>query len=121
AIYTGDIVALQKEGTVFEIAARDAAGTESQRSKGTVQGKKVDMTAKVFQLGIDEYIEGTVGESVQKMKVLVDGEALRQTMVVDGTYKIYAKDLVKDAKQQVEIVGFTSNNQEIGKITVEVK
>ncbi|PGV15521.1 hypothetical protein COD78_32675, partial [Bacillus cereus] len=35
-IYTGDIAKLQKEGSEFEIAARDAAGNESVRTKGTV-------------------------------------------------------------------------------------
>ncbi|MFJ8120015.1 Ig-like domain-containing protein [Bacillus mycoides] len=37
-IYTGDVVALQKEGAVFEIAARDVQGTESEKTKVTVLG-----------------------------------------------------------------------------------
>ncbi|MGH0590368.1 Ig-like domain-containing protein, partial [Bacillus mycoides] len=39
-IYTGDIAKLQKEGAEFEIAARDAAGNESARTKGTVLARE---------------------------------------------------------------------------------
>ncbi|MES5896820.1 Ig-like domain-containing protein [Bacillus cereus group sp. RP43] len=120
-IYTGDIVALQKEGAVFEIAARDVAGTESKKTQGTVLGVEATMTAKSFHLGTDNYIEGTVSATIQKVKIIVDGELLRQTTVENGTYKIYARDLVKDAKQKVEIAGFTSDNQEVARTKVEVK
>ncbi|MES5896838.1 Ig-like domain-containing protein [Bacillus cereus group sp. RP43] len=120
-IYTGDIVALQKEGAVFEIAARDVAGTESKKTQGTVLGVEATMTAKAFHLGTDNYIDGTVSATIQKVKIIVDGEVLRQTTVENGTYKIYARDLVKDAKQKVEIAGFTSGNQEVARTKVEVK
>ncbi|MFJ8120014.1 immunoglobulin-like domain-containing protein [Bacillus mycoides] len=73
-------------------------------------------------MGTDDYIEGTINTtSIQKVKIVVDGEVLRQTTTINGAYKIYARDLVKGAKQKVEIVGFTSRHQEVARTTVAVK
>ncbi|PER88092.1 immunoglobulin-like domain-containing protein, partial [Bacillus cereus] len=88
---------LQKEGAVFEIAARNAAGKESEKAKGTVVKVQVNITANEYHLGIDSFITGTSDSTVTKVKVLVDGTILRQTATSDGAYSIYAKDVVKDA------------------------
>ncbi|WP_241677774.1 immunoglobulin-like domain-containing protein, partial [Bacillus cereus] len=120
-IYTGDIPTLQKEGSVFEIAARNAAGKESEKVKGTVAKVKVNITANEYHLGIDNSITGTSDSGITKVKVVVDDTILRQAVTSDGAYSIYAKDIVKGANQKVEIAGFNSMNQEVNRTKVTVK
>ncbi|WP_423748422.1 immunoglobulin-like domain-containing protein [Bacillus cereus] len=45
----------------------------------------------------------------------------RQVNTQGGTFAVYAKDIVTDPTQKVEIVGFDSNNQEVVRETVQVK
>ncbi|PER34843.1 hypothetical protein COL26_31450, partial [Bacillus thuringiensis] len=118
AIYTGDIVSLQKIGNTFEIAAIDAEGHESEKTKGTVVGF---ITANEYRLGIDKFVTGKIGLTTTKVKIVVDGVELRQTATSNGTYEIYAEDLIKNASQNVEIVGYDINNKETTRVVVQVK
>ncbi|PGV16233.1 hypothetical protein COD78_32555, partial [Bacillus cereus] len=53
AIYTGDIAKLQKEGSEFEIAARDAAGNESPKTKGIVKAVEATLTVDEYKIGAE--------------------------------------------------------------------
>ncbi|MGH0590628.1 Ig-like domain-containing protein, partial [Bacillus mycoides] len=119
-IYTGDIAKLQKEGAEFEIAARDAAGTESVRTKGIVKALPATLTVNEYQIGTDN-ITGTASPSITKVKILVDGDIIRQTSTNEGSFAIYARDIVKDPTQKVEIAGYDSNNQEVIRTDVQVR
>uniref|UniRef100_UPI001F590846 Ig-like domain-containing protein n=1 Tax=Bacillus cereus group sp. BfR-BA-01354 TaxID=2920317 RepID=UPI001F590846 len=118
SIYTGDIASLQKIGNTFKIVAIDAAGYESETTEGTV----IELiTADVYRFGIDKFVTGQIGLTTTKVKIVVDGVELRQTVTNNGTYEIYAEDLIKDASQNVEIVGYDSNNRETTRVVVQVK
>ncbi|HHP1054028.1 TPA: immunoglobulin-like domain-containing protein, partial [Bacillus thuringiensis] len=102
----------------FKIVAIDAAGYESETTEGTV----IELiTADVYRFGIDKFVTGQIGLTTTKVKIVVDGVELRQTVTNNGTYEIYAEDLIKDASQNVEIVGYDSNNRETTRVVVQVK
>ncbi|MFJ8119850.1 Ig-like domain-containing protein, partial [Bacillus mycoides] len=99
-IYTGDIVALQKEGAVFEIAARDAKGIEGQRTKGTVLADHRPEAPTINEYyTTDDYARG-VAKGASKVAIYVDGKLVRTAGVnEDGTYVIYTGDVVALQKE----------------------
>ncbi|MFJ8119849.1 Ig-like domain-containing protein, partial [Bacillus mycoides] len=99
-IYTGDIVALQKEGAVFEIAARDAKGIESQRTQGTVLADQRPAAPTIDDYyATDAYAKGKA-KGASRVAVYADGKFVRTTSVnEDGTYRIYTGDIVALQKE----------------------
>ncbi|PHA05920.1 hypothetical protein COE70_33735, partial [Bacillus cereus] len=118
SIYTGDVESLRTAGNTFEIAAIDADGQVGKKATGIVTER---MDSNVFILGTDQFVTGTISSSVTKVKIVVDGQVLRQTATIDGTYKIYAEDLITDTSQKIEIVGYNDQNTELSRTIVQVK
>ncbi|PGV17217.1 hypothetical protein COD78_31240, partial [Bacillus cereus] len=94
SIYTGDVKKLGIAGTVFEVAARDAAGNEGPKAQQTVQLRLAAPTIQDYYT-TDAYARGTA-KGASKVALYIDGKLIRTAGVnADGTYSIYTGDVAK--------------------------
>ncbi|EOA2660226.1 immunoglobulin-like domain-containing protein [Listeria monocytogenes] len=124
SIYTGDQAMLRTAGNTFQIAAVDANGIIGSMTTGTVLvDNRVDskLTANDYNLTVDQNVTGEAGKDITRVKIYVNGELKRQTNVVDGSYGIYAKDVITKANDEVVIVGYDTQGYERNRVTVPVK
>ncbi|MBC2675184.1 beta strand repeat-containing protein [Listeria booriae] len=123
AIYAKDVI--KNTGNVVKIIGLDAQGNERNRATVTVKNESstaYQVTAGAYNIATDETVTGTVGSSITRVQIEVDGVIKRQTSVgADGKYAIYAKDVIKNTGNVVKIIGLDAQGNERNRATVTVK
>ncbi|MBC2195758.1 immunoglobulin-like domain-containing protein [Listeria booriae] len=123
AIYAKDVIL--NTGNVVKIIALDAQGNKRNEAPVTVKNESstaFNVTAGNYNIATDETVKGTVGSSITRVQIEVDGVVARQTNVgADGNYAIYAKDVILNTGNVVKIIGLDAQGNERNRATVTVK
>ncbi|CAD5902962.1 hypothetical protein CMALT394_580001 [Carnobacterium maltaromaticum] len=120
-VYAKDVVT--KATDKVEIVGFDANGFERNRVKVKVNGESpvsYNITAEAYNLATGENVKGTADAGVARVQLLVNDKEIRTTAVVNGTYSIYAQDVIQDATDKVEIVALDQSGLAQKKISVTV-
>ena len=120
SIYAGDLGL--KKGDIFEVAGIASDGTIGPKTPSTVQVNDpatYGVTAENYILGTNT-INGTAKSGIARVQLFVNGNVVRQTVNSNGTYSIWASDVVSSLGDKVEIVGLDSNGVERSRVTVTI-
>ncbi|EUJ16898.1 Ig-like domain-containing protein [Listeria aquatica] len=116
---------LTTAGQAFEVRPVDQNGAEGPAATAIVKGKSVStIGAPVINdyKAATSYVTGTVSEGTTRIALYVDGKLVRYGAVAtDGTYKIWASDILKTAGQTFEVHPVDANGIEGNSTTSVVK
>lgn len=122
-IYAPDKAQMNVVGDNFIVKAINDAGTQSPAAQSTILASKVTptVTAQPYQVGTN-YVSGTYKGDAARVQLLVNGVVVKNGAlnVSDGSYQVYAKDLITSATQKVEVVTLDSNFKELARTSVVV-
>ncbi|MBC6301412.1 immunoglobulin-like domain-containing protein, partial [Listeria booriae] len=128
--YTGTVAA---NGTYSITIPKQAAGTvisvkQTLNSKTstavntTVAAVQTTLTANSFTIGVDGYIKGTyTGSSVNKLAIEVNGTIQQKITVTGSPYQYYAKGKVTSATDQVYVISYNANGDQLKRVKVDIK
>ncbi|MBC2259511.1 Ig-like domain-containing protein [Listeria booriae] len=123
-IYASDKAFMQVIGNVFTVRAINSANVPGVAANSPVLGERVPskVTAAAYNLG-DNNITGTYSGAGAKVQLFVNGVLVKNGALdtATGTYQVYAKDYIKAATDNVEIVLYDKNWQELDRTKVDVK
>ncbi|MBC2367456.1 autolysin modifier protein [Listeria booriae] len=123
-IYASDKAFMQVIGNVFTVRAINSANVPGVAATSPVLGERVPskVTAAAYNLG-DNNITGTYSGAGAKVQLFVNGVLVKNGALdtATGTYQVYAKDYIKAATDNVEIVLYDKNWQELDRTKVDVK
>ncbi|MCD2208025.1 immunoglobulin-like domain-containing protein [Listeria booriae] len=110
----GDIITARQ--TKNGITSKQAAITVTPD-----QSEVVTVTTEGFMIGKDSYIKGTYTGDVAKLAIEVNGTLLQKINVPNSPYQYYAKGKVTVATDQVYVITYDSNDNQLEKTKVDVK
>ncbi|MBC1804296.1 immunoglobulin-like domain-containing protein, partial [Listeria booriae] len=123
-IYASDKAFMQVIGNVFTVRAINSANVPGVAATSPVLGERVPskVTAAAYNLG-DNNVTGTYSGAGAKVQLFVNGVLVKNGALdtATGTYQVYAKDYIKAATDNVEIVLYDKNWQELDRTKVDVK
>ncbi|EUJ52486.1 DUF5011 domain-containing protein [Listeria fleischmannii] len=98
----------------------DAKGKELNRVKVALTSAKGTVSASPYTVGgADRYLHGTATGDVAKVQVYINGQQDSLTVVkADGTFQYYLGSKVSSTNDKVELVGLSSNGQELDRVAV---
>nr|WP_312025932.1 immunoglobulin-like domain-containing protein [Listeria booriae] len=105
-------------------ATQTKNGITSKQAAITVTPDKsevVTVTTEGFMIGKDSYIKGTYTGDVAKLAIEVNGTLLQKINVPNSPYQYYAKGKVTVATDQVYVITYDSNDNQLEKTKVDVK
>ncbi|MBC2167825.1 hypothetical protein HCB26_14705 [Listeria booriae] len=85
------------------------------------QSEVVTVTTEDFMIGKDSYIKGTYTGDVAKLAIEVNGTLLQKINVPNSPYQYYAKGKVTVATDQVYVITYDSNDNQLEKTKVDIK
>ncbi|MBC1359303.1 immunoglobulin-like domain-containing protein [Listeria booriae] len=127
--YTGTVAAngsysitipKQAAGTVIS-AKQTLNGKTSSAVNTTVTSTQTTLTADSFTVGVDSYIKGTYTGSVAKIAIEVNGTLQQKITVASSPYQYYAKGKVTAATDQVYVISYNANGDQLKRVKVDVK
>ncbi|EMG29327.1 Ig-like domain-containing protein [Listeria fleischmannii] len=122
-IYAPDKAQMNVVGDNFMVKALNDAGAASPAAQSTILASKVtaSVTAQPYQIGTN-YVSGTYKGDAARVQLLVNGVVVKNGAlnVSNGSYQVYAKDLVTATTQKVEVVTLDSNFKELARTNVVV-
>ncbi|MBC2025320.1 immunoglobulin-like domain-containing protein, partial [Listeria booriae] len=128
--YTGTVAA---NGSYSITIPKQAAGTvisaqqtlnnkTSAAATTTVISTQTTLTADSFTIGVDNYIKGTyTGSSVAKLAIEVNGTVQQKITATGSPYQYYAKGKVTAATDQVYVISYNANGDQLKRVKVDVK
>ncbi|MBC2673926.1 Ig-like domain-containing protein [Listeria booriae] len=123
-IYAPDKTFMQVIGNVFTVRAINSANVPGLAATSPVLGERVPskVTAAAYNLG-DNNVTGTYTGAGSKVQLFVNGVLVKNGALdtATGTYQVYAKDYIKATTDNVEIVLYDKNWQELDRAKVDVK
>ncbi|MBC1614835.1 autolysin modifier protein [Listeria booriae] len=123
-IYASDKAFMQVIGNVFTVRAINSANVPGLAATSPVLGERVPskVTAAAYNLG-DNNVTGTYTGAGAKVQLFVNGVLVKNGALdtATGTYQVYAKDYIKATTDNVEIVLYDKNWQELDRTKVDVK
>ncbi|MBC1650764.1 autolysin modifier protein [Listeria booriae] len=123
-IYASDKAFMQVIGNVFTVRAINSANVPGLAATSPVLGERVPskVTAAAYNLG-DNNVTGTYTGAGSKVQLFVNGVLVKNGALdtATGTYQVYAKDYIKATTDNVEIVLYDKNWQELDRTKVDVK
>ncbi|MBC1333773.1 autolysin modifier protein [Listeria booriae] len=123
-IYAPDKSFMQVIGNVFTVRAINSANVPGLAATSPVLGERVPskVTAAAYNLG-DNNVTGTYTGAGSKVQLFVNGVLVKNGALdtATGTYQVYAKDYIKATTDNVEIVLYDKNWQELDRTKVDVK
>ncbi|MBC1291308.1 Ig-like domain-containing protein [Listeria booriae] len=123
-IYASDKAFMQVIGNVFTVRAINSANVPGVAANSPVLGERVPskVTAAAYNLG-DNNVTGTYTGAGAKVQLFVNGVLVKNGALdtATGTYQVYAKDYIKATTDNVEIVLYDKNWQELDRTKVDVK
>ncbi|MBC1372856.1 autolysin modifier protein [Listeria booriae] len=123
-IYAPDKAFMQVIGNVFTVRAINSANVPGLAATSPVLGERVPskVTAAAYNLG-DNNVTGTYTGAGSKVQLFVNGVLVKNGALdtATGTYQVYAKDYIKATTDNVEIVLYDKNWQELDRAKVDVK
>ncbi|MBC2196092.1 immunoglobulin-like domain-containing protein [Listeria booriae] len=105
-------------------ATQTKNGITSKQAAITVtpdQSEVVTVTTEDFMIGKDSYIKGTYTGDVAKLAIEVNGTLLQKINVPNSPYQYYAKGKVTVATDQVYVITYDSNDNQLEKTKVDIK
>ncbi|MBC2117821.1 immunoglobulin-like domain-containing protein [Listeria booriae] len=105
-------------------ATQTKNGITSKQAAITItpdQSEVVTVTTEDFTIGKDSYIKGTYTGDVAKLAIEVNGTLLQKINVQNSPYQYYAKGKVTVATDQVYVITYDSNDNQLEKTKVDVK
>ncbi|MBC1316995.1 immunoglobulin-like domain-containing protein [Listeria booriae] len=111
----------QTAGTIIS-AKQTLNGKASAVATTTVVATQTTLTANNFTIGADNYIKGTyTGSSVAKLAIEVNGTAQQKITATGSPYQYYAKGKVTAATDQVYVISYNANGDQLKRVKVDVK
>ncbi|MBC1373252.1 hypothetical protein HB847_12815 [Listeria booriae] len=115
------IIPKQTAGTIIS-AKQTLNGKASAAATTTVVATQTTLTANNFTIGADNYIKGTyTGSSVAKLAIEVNGTLQQKISVSGSPYQYYAKGKVTAATDQVYVISYNANGDQLKRVKVDVK
>ncbi|WP_208970489.1 immunoglobulin-like domain-containing protein, partial [Listeria valentina] len=101
----------------------DSDGNETTKTITVTVEKETEgtITANDFTIGTDSYVRGTYTGDVEKVQLVVNGEAKQTITVTGNAYQYYAKDKILNETDEVYVVAFDANGKELDRAQVNVK
>lgn len=94
------------------VVAYDRHGKELDRVQVPVKLKSI-ITATTFTIDKDSYIQGTYKGVIRKVAIQIDGIKQKAISVSNGTYKYYAGNKITSQKQDIEVIGYGADGEEL--------
>ncbi|MBC2368747.1 hypothetical protein HBP99_08870 [Listeria booriae] len=111
----------QPAGTIIS-AKQTLNGKASAVATTTVVATQTTLTANNFTIGADNYIKGTyTGSSVAKLAIEVNGTVQQKITATGSPYQYYAKGKVTAATDQVYVISYNANGDQLKRVKVDVK
>ncbi|MBC2175512.1 hypothetical protein HCB27_02695 [Listeria booriae] len=115
------IIPKQPAGTIIS-AKQTLNGKASAAATTTVVATQTTLTANNFTIGADNYIKGTyTGSSVAKLAIEVNGTIQQKILATGSPYQYYAKGKVTAATDQVYVISYNANDDQLKRVKVDVK
>ncbi|MBC2168251.1 autolysin modifier protein, partial [Listeria booriae] len=130
APYTGTVAAngtysitIPKQAAGTVISAKQTLNSKTSNSVNTtVTAGQTTLTANGFTVGADNYIKGTyTGGSVAKLAIEVNGTVLQKITAEGSPYQYYAKGKVTAATDQVYVISYNANGDQLKRVKVDVR
>ncbi|MBC2317868.1 hypothetical protein HCC18_13555 [Listeria booriae] len=105
-------------------ATQSKNGITSKKASITVtpaQSEETTLTTESFTIGKDGYIKGTYTGDVTKLAIEINGALLQKINATSSPYQYYAKGKVTVTTDQVYVITYDSNGNQLQKNKVEVK
>ncbi|MBC1501862.1 hypothetical protein HB943_14775 [Listeria weihenstephanensis] len=102
----------QTIGTVVSVTAKEGAKQASEAVTTTVFGDDVAVKPNEYNVDSDSYVTGTVGKDVHKVRVYVNGKAINNLTVKNGTFKAYLRSYVTSIEDEVRVVSIDAAGDE---------
>ncbi|MBC1373254.1 hypothetical protein HB847_12825 [Listeria booriae] len=127
--YTGTVAAngtysitIPKQAAGTVISAKQTLNSKTSSSVNTtVTSTQTTLTADSFTVGVDSYIKGTYTGSVAKIAIEVNGTLQQKITVASSPYQYYAKGKVTAATDQVYVISYNANGDQLKRVKVDVK
>ncbi|WP_187125399.1 immunoglobulin-like domain-containing protein [Listeria booriae] len=127
--YTGTVtggnytITIPKQATGTVISAKQTLNSQTSTSvTTTVTSTETTLTANNFTIGTDNYIRGTyTGSSVAKLAIEVNGTVQQQITATGSPYQYYAKGKVTAATDEVYVISYNANGDQLKRVKVGVK
>ncbi|MBC2257062.1 beta strand repeat-containing protein [Listeria booriae] len=127
--YTGTVtggnytITIPKQATGTAISAKQTLNSQTSTSvTTTVTSTETTLTANNFTIGTDNYIRGTyTGSSVAKLAIEVNGTVQQQITATGSPYQYYAKGKVTAATDEVYVISYNANGDQLKRVKVGVK
>ncbi|MBC1794251.1 immunoglobulin-like domain-containing protein [Listeria booriae] len=128
--YTGTVAAngaysitIPKQAAGTVISAKQTLNSQTSSSVNTtVTATQTTLTADSFTVGIDNYIKGTyTGSGVAKLAIEVNGTLQQKITATGSPYQYYAKGKVTAATDQVYVISYNANGDQLKRVKVDVK
>ncbi|MBC1985164.1 immunoglobulin-like domain-containing protein [Listeria booriae] len=128
--YTGTVAAngaysitIPKQAAGTVISAKQTLNSKTSSSVNTtVTATQTTLTADSFTVGIDNYIKGTyTGSGVAKLAIEVNGTLQQKITATGSPYQYYAKGKVTAATDQVYVISYNANGDQLKRVKVDVK
>ncbi|MBC1501875.1 DUF5011 domain-containing protein [Listeria weihenstephanensis] len=105
-------IPVQTIGTVVSVTAKEGAKQPSEAVTTTVFGDDVAVKPNEYNVDSDSYVTGTVGKDVHKVRVYVNGKAINNLTVKNGTFKGYLRSYVTSIEDEVRVVSIDAAGDE---------
>ncbi|MBC1284775.1 hypothetical protein HB818_03235, partial [Listeria booriae] len=127
--YTGTVaggnytITIPKQAAGTVISAKQTLNSQTSTSvTTTVTSTETTLTANNFTIGTDNYIRGTyTGSSVAKLAIEVNGTVQQQITATGSPYQYYAKGKVTAATDEVYVISYNANGDQLKRVKVGVK
>ncbi|MBC1561855.1 immunoglobulin-like domain-containing protein [Listeria booriae] len=128
--YTGTVAAngtysitIPKQAAGTVISAKQTLNSKTSSSVNTtVTSTQTTLTADSFTVGVDSYIKGTyTGSGVAKLAIEVNGTLQQKITATGSPYQYYAKGKVTAETDQVYVISYNANGDQLKRVKVDVK
>ncbi|MBC2069048.1 beta strand repeat-containing protein [Listeria booriae] len=128
--YTGTVAAngtysitIPKQAAGIVISAKQTLNSKTSSSVNTtVTSTQTTLTADSFTVGVDSYIKGTyTGSGVAKLAIEVNGTLQQKITATGSPYQYYAKGKVTAETDQVYVISYNANGDQLKRVKVDVK
>ncbi|MBC1273049.1 immunoglobulin-like domain-containing protein [Listeria booriae] len=127
--YTGTVtggnysITIPKQAAGTVISAKQTVNSKPSASvTTTVVSTQTTLTANDFTIGADNYIKGSYsGSSVSKLAIEVNGVVQQKITATGSPYQYYAKGKVTAGTDQVYVISYNANGDQLKRVKVNVK
>ncbi|MBC1334963.1 hypothetical protein HB820_06600 [Listeria booriae] len=127
--YTGAVtsgnysITIPKQAAGTVISAKQTVNSKASASvTTTVVSTQTTLTTNDFTIGADNYIKGTYsGSSVAKLAIEVNGVVQQKITATGSPYQYYAKGKVTAGTDQVYVISYNANGDQLKRVKVNVK